>query len=122
MRARLFAAAALAAGLAAPSSAAVMVLGKGPGNACYEAATAEQASRTAFADCAAALEDATLTTRDRAATFVNRAVLWLVRERPSEALADVDAADGLLPGLAARTSIAARRSSCWSATARRWSR
>jgi tetratricopeptide (TPR) repeat protein len=85
--------AALAAALLSPAaSAAVMVLGEGPGHACYESAKRQEASKAALDVCSQAILDVALTPRDRAASFSNRAVIRLNRAEGQQALADCERA------------------------------
>jgi len=81
------------------ASAAVMVLGSGPEQACYLASKTGVPSRNGVRACDEALEQSDLTTRDRAATHVNRSVLLLASEKPARALADTDMALTMSPGL-----------------------
>ena len=73
------------------ANAAVSVPGSGLAHACYVAAL--QASALAGEkDCSTALDDATLSLRNRAATYVNRGVLRTSLRRYDAALADYDRA------------------------------
>lgn len=92
----------------APAGAAISVIGGGLARACYSAALIETAPRTQdFQACDAAIEREPLRPRDRAATFVNRAVLHLRVRAGEAALRDLDRASGLAPDIA---DIAVNRS------------
>ncbi len=85
---------------AAPAAqAAVMVLGSGPEKVCYLASKAGKPSRSGLKACNEALETSQLSTRDRAATHVNRSVMLLAYHRTTDALADTDAALAIIPDL-----------------------
>jgi tetratricopeptide (TPR) repeat protein len=83
----------------APALGAQTTFGLGPAQACYEAAVSRQATLNALADCDAAIAGQDLTSRDRAATIINRGVLHLIRRDPNAALADFDLATRLRPDL-----------------------
>jgi hypothetical protein len=96
----------LAAGialLAIPQSAAdgaVLSLGGPMSFLCYQSAVAGDAGRFAFDGCDRALSEESLTTPDRAATFVNRGILHMISGHTESADADFDAAlkiDAALP-------------------------
>jgi tetratricopeptide (TPR) repeat protein len=74
----------------------VTVLGNGAAQNCYHAAlTASQVhvtSREDIKQCTTALEHTALSLRDRAATFVNRGVVYLAEEEYQLALEDFEAA------------------------------
>lgn len=80
-----------------PAGAAVTVLDTGSARACYEAANADRAGRSAFAACDSALESQALSAGDRAATFANRSVLHLSANDAAAALADAETALTLDP-------------------------
>lgn len=84
----------------APAHGAVTVIGAGYARDCYEL-TASRAGRMsdALALCDLALEQEPLTTRDRAATYVNRGILKLRAENHQDALADFDRSLALAPNL-----------------------
>ena len=81
------------------SSQSITVLGNGAAQNCYRAAlTAAQlhvTSRDDIKQCTTALEYTALDLRDRAATFVNRGVVYLAEERYQLALEDFEAAERL---------------------------
>ena len=89
-----------AAAFSSIAGAATLVIGVGPEKDCFEAAKAQRATNTAFQACNEALENSPLAPRDRAATYSNRAVLYLARESPHPALVDADAALRIEPTLA----------------------
>jgi tetratricopeptide (TPR) repeat protein len=77
--------------VAAPSAqAAVTVLGNGVAHSCYEFAEFGGNPTDGINTCTFALEQTTLSVRDRAATFVNRGILRARREDADGALADYD--------------------------------
>ena len=92
---------ATALAVAGTASAAVMVLGSGPEKACYDAAKAESAAVKASKPCDDALLNSALTPRDRAATYTNRSVLYLIRNSATKALADTDQALAIDPAMTA---------------------
>jgi tetratricopeptide (TPR) repeat protein len=77
---------------AAPASAAVSVMGGGFALACYKAAEAQRAGEEEFAVCDRALNEEPLKVRDRAATLVNRGILFMRDKRYDRAVADYMAA------------------------------
>lgn len=83
-----FAALALATGTSA--NAAVTVLGNGVAHSCYEFAEYGGNSTDGIQTCTFALEQTTLSVRDRAATFVNRGILRVRKDDAEGALADYD--------------------------------
>jgi tetratricopeptide (TPR) repeat protein len=101
----LLAAAALAAGSAAPAQAAVQIIGGGLGKSCYEIAKSMQnggpAPDRAIEVCSNALSGEPLSMRDRAATLVNRGILYMSRKQYALALADHTRAAQIRPDLGA---------------------
>lgn len=97
----LLAGAAVAAALATalPSEAYVIIVGRGPAADCYEAAASDRRDRVSIERCDLALAEDFLTLDDRAATLVNRAILYLRRGGAGQALSDLDAAIALKPDL-----------------------
>lgn len=81
------------------ANAAVMVIGSGPEKMCYLASKAGKPSRSGLKACNEALKTSQLSTRDRAATHVNRSVMLLAYNRTRDALADTDAALAIIPDL-----------------------
>jgi tetratricopeptide (TPR) repeat protein len=97
----LAAAAALATAAAlVPAQAAVTVFGGGLARDCYEAVEgrAEPISR-AMQVCDLALQEEELTRKNRAATHVNRGILFMRQGRNERALADFDSGLRLKPDL-----------------------
>jgi tetratricopeptide (TPR) repeat protein len=84
--------------------AAVMVLGNSTGQSCYEAAEFGSDTRTdtkdGIAACTEALDQVALPRKDRAATLVNRGILYSRDDNPEAAIADYD------KGLAINASLA----------------
>jgi tetratricopeptide (TPR) repeat protein len=78
-----------------------MVLGPGPERTCFEAAEAGKASSDGIAECTIALSESSLSPRDRAATYSNRSVLLLAREKATLALKDTNAALAIMPSMTA---------------------
>jgi len=72
------------------SQAAVTVLGNGVAHSCFEFAEYGGNTTDGIETCSFALEQTTLSVRDRAATFVNRGILRARREDAEGALADYD--------------------------------
>lgn len=88
--------------VAVPSHAqTAFVLGGGFAKECYIAVKSGSPARAARAVCTRALEDEALSTKDRAATFVNRGIISVRERDASAALSDFNAALGLNPGLSA---------------------
>lgn len=92
-------AAALALFMVPAAYAAVTVIGSSRGHDCYSAAIEGRADRAAIDTCTGALENEAFGSRDRAATLVNRGVVYLHRREWAEALADFDRAIGMRPQL-----------------------
>ena len=67
-------------------------VGEGHAVACYQAVVEQRADRDAIGDCTRALDREILTPRDRAATFVNRGILYLGIREEQRALADFNRA------------------------------
>lgn len=83
---------------AAPASA--NIIGVARARSCFEAAVAKRATRDALKSCTAALEEGSLTARDRAATLVNRGILNMQAEKLEAALGDYDEAIRIQPDAA----------------------
>jgi tetratricopeptide (TPR) repeat protein len=83
-----------------PAEAAVTVIGSGYARLCYEHSEAPGSSSSALSDCDRALEQEVPTVRDRAATLVNRGILYMRAKNISAALADYEAAIRVKPNLA----------------------
>jgi len=81
------------------AEAAVTVLGNGVAHSCFQFAEYAGNPTDGIATCTFALEQETLSVRDRAATFVNRGILRTRKDDAEGALADYDrglAMDGSL--------------------------
>lgn len=98
----LFASIATAALLAtAPASAAsITVLGGGLAEDCYHAAESPETHLQSIAVCTSALHDEALTIDNRAATLVNRGILYVHKGDLDSGIADYDAALKVKPDLA----------------------
>ena len=75
-----------------PAAAGPVSIGNSPARDCYEAAIARSNDRNSFYHCNMALDYEALTTQDRAATLVNRGVLYLRGHNYRSAGRDFDAA------------------------------
>lgn len=81
------------------ASAQLLVLGEGDAAQCYRyAKQGNTGGRSAIKTCKAALEQA-ITTKDRAATHVNRGILLMRKEKHVQAIKDYQAALKLRPEL-----------------------
>lgn len=80
----------LAAALAPGANAAVTVLGNGAAHACYESAEFGGNPFDGISACDFALDQTTLSVKDRAATFINRGILRARNDDTAGALADDD--------------------------------
>ena len=78
--------------VACPASAGSVSIGNSTARDCYEAAIARSADRNSFYHCNLALDQEALTRQDRAATLVNRGVLYLRGHNYRSAGRDFDAA------------------------------
>ena len=83
---------------AAPADASVVILGDGLGRECYLAAVLKRDSKAALDVCNRALAG-DLSQRDRAATHVNRGVVYAEARNPEMALRDYEAALSITPDL-----------------------
>ncbi len=93
-------AALLASGfLAAPSNAAISIVGGGLGRECFLAAELKRDTREGLTTCSRALEEA-LPLRDRAATLVNRGIVYMQARNLEMAMQDYRAAIRIEPKLA----------------------
>ena len=82
------------------ADAAVYSLGGPMSRLCYESALSRDARPVAMENCDRSIREESLTVPDRAATYVNRGILHMVRGHGVDADADFDAAlklDGDLP-------------------------
>lgn len=85
-------AAASLAGFAVPAAAAVLTVGGPLAKSCYEAARGGSTGAYAIEGCTRALEEEGLPVRDRAATYVNRGIVYMGAGHFTDADADFDAA------------------------------
>lgn len=79
---------------------AVLTVGGPLSHLCYEAALGGDSTATSLEGCTRALEEESLTSTDRAATYVNRGILFMDAGHYADADADFDTAlrlDGRLP-------------------------
>ena len=76
----------------AASAQSMVVIGNSPAAQCFENARWQRAYTSAIAPCDEALASDEISSRDRNRTLINRAVIFLHLERPTEALSDLDAA------------------------------
>jgi tetratricopeptide (TPR) repeat protein len=83
--------------LAVPAGAAVLTVGGGYAQSCYEATEAQEKTWAAMQSCNRALTEEALTSEDRVATLVNRGILHLRRASLGQANADFDAALAMNP-------------------------
>ena len=90
-----------AAAMAIPTAANanIFTLGGPLAVHCYNAAESRDATRLAIEACSRSLAEEPLTVRDRAATLVNRGILFMIASRYGEAEANFDAAIALDPAL-----------------------
>jgi tetratricopeptide (TPR) repeat protein len=82
------------------SQAAVTVLGNGVAHSCYEFAEYGGNPMDGVQTCTFALDQTTLSVRDRAATYVNRGILRARKDDSDGALADYDRGLDIDAGLA----------------------
>jgi len=86
--------------LSQSSGAAVTVLGNGLARTCYVAAEFHAGDpEEGIKACSDALEQMALPVRDRAATLVNRGILYSMLDEPQMAIADYDKGIAMEPGL-----------------------
>lgn len=90
----------IALALAAPSLAAVSILGSGTARACFDAADFGRNVSAGLEVCSRALDEPALLPRDRAATYVNRGILHMRGKNVDKAVKDFDTALRLEPELA----------------------
>jgi len=79
------------------AEAAVTVLGNGLAQTCFEAAEFGGSPHDGIAACNEALEQVALSIRDRAATLVNRGILYSRIDEPNLAIADYTQGLSLIP-------------------------
>lgn len=96
----------LAAGVAAVvvplncATGAVLTVGSTLAQNCYEAALSRDARSFAIDGCTRALNEEGMMTPDRAATYVNRGIVYMAAGRPRQADADFDKALAMNANLA----------------------
>ena len=83
---------ALLATSTSPAVAAIYTMGGPLAEGCYQAAKSRTGDRLAIEGCTRALREEGLSLEDRAATYVNRGIVHMVRGRTVNAEADFDAA------------------------------
>lgn len=87
-------------GAAFPAGAAITVIGNSYARSCYEAAEQERHGPNSLRECDMALNESALSSRDRAATHVNRGILLMYEKDLTGAIADFNKAleiDAALP-------------------------
>jgi tetratricopeptide (TPR) repeat protein len=102
MKSRFFDSVAISAAACLAASgawAAVTVVGNGAAHSCFEFAEFGGTTIDGINTCDFALEQTTLSVKDRAATFVNRGILWGRKNESENALADYDKGISLNPSL-----------------------
>ncbi len=77
------------------AQSAVTVLGNTTARTCYESALFERSSAADIRVCTQALDDPSLGTRDRVATYVNRGILYVASGQFDRGIADYDRAIAL---------------------------
>jgi tetratricopeptide (TPR) repeat protein len=98
-RGRILIALGVASLMSQSAQAAVTVLGNGLAHTCYEAAEFGGNPTDGITACTQALEQMALPVRDRAATLVNRGILYSRLEEPQTAIADYDKGIEMEPNL-----------------------
>ena len=101
MKQALLAGAVIAASFYTSSARAQMVVvhGRGPAQDCYVAAVRGDSERRSLALCDLALNHDFLISQDRAATHINRGVMYLRRGADARALSDFNTSIELNPGV-----------------------
>jgi len=85
--------------IAGPAAAAVTVLGSNDAELCSKAAFAEDGTADSLRTCTTALADGMLDRRDRAGTYINRGVIYMVRSDFKAARADFEQAVSIDPSI-----------------------
>ena len=85
---------------AGPASAAVSILGGGFGRDCYLSAELKRDTKSALEICNRALEVEALSRHDRAATLVNRGIVYMQDRQLDRAIADYEASIRVDPKIA----------------------
>jgi tetratricopeptide (TPR) repeat protein len=100
--------AAIAAAATAPAQGAVTVFGGGLGRSCYEAVEFERVSNEkALQICTLAIEQESMTRRDKAATYTNRGILRMRDGQLQRALTDYERSLSLMPLLETKVNLGA---------------
>jgi tetratricopeptide (TPR) repeat protein len=86
--------------LSMPAKSAVTVIGTGFARACFENAQSGVVKDRGLDDCNRALTEEALSSRDRAATLVNRGILYMQAKNLAKAFNDYEAALRVKPDLA----------------------
>jgi tetratricopeptide (TPR) repeat protein len=86
--------------LAGSASAGTFTVGQSYGAECYDNARSQGFSSASINACNRAIDEGTLTNKDRAATFVNRGIVRAFRDDFEGALADYDRALQIKPAFA----------------------
>ena len=94
------AAIAIASTSAAHAQYAAMVFGKGAAADCYDSVKARQLTLSTLDVCTKALEDDTLSARNRSATYNNRGIVYMRRGMIERAMRDYDDALRISPNIA----------------------
>jgi len=89
-----------AIGVTLPAHAAITTLGGGLGRECYVAAELKREFRSSIDLCTRALMEESLSRRDRAATLVNRGIIYMHERDLERAIADYRSAIRSDPNLA----------------------
>lgn len=97
MRTLLLCSALSLAPIASPAVAQAVNLGGSAAQSCYQFAANRQHDIHAIAECTAALSDSGITGGDRAATYVNRGILFMLSGQHDRAMTDYDQAIALDP-------------------------
>lgn len=92
MKSLVFAAGIATVLIPSAASAAVVTMGGPLSKLCYEAATSNDARDSAIDGCTRSLQEEALGPDDRAATLVNRGIVYMARRRDVEADTDFNAA------------------------------
>lgn len=85
--------------ITSPAHAAVSIIGGGLGRDCFMAAELKRETRTSLDTCSKALDES-LSRRDRAATLVNRGIIYMQARNLEMAMRDYEGAIRLEPSLA----------------------
>jgi len=75
---------------AIPTNAAITIIGGGYARSCYLAAEFKRPLKSGIVDCDKALYEEAISQNDRAATFVNRGIIYMFERDFQRAIADYD--------------------------------